>query len=600
MMSKNIEITPEIQENWDARVCIASDILNESDDVLTGKLQEYYIFSDPENDILIDYQSNVTGKPKELPIEYADCDTLPIEFGSDSLYASTKLSPLFGNTDSDIIYSVSNDIILLSGKESDRFFDIFVNDSYEGNTAIDILYGNSKDEIVISGKESDRLFDLSVNDSCEGNIGDGFFYDRGNNKNILNTSDRNDYLWVREADNSLLVQADSENLFGESGNDILLGEAGSSIIYGNGGNDIIHSTIDPISRDKPTNYQSDIDTEYCGNEAEIVKKVLLDADIILDVLLERKCTTLEDSVAAFDLVSSKLVKGYIASSDFDQIVSLAQRLLNPENASRIEQKLLNFLEVCEVDGQLLRETSQMSLPKFKNTIQLACALKYNLDAIVTVNSQDFWGDENLYPEIDVFTPSEFLNNYYGLDTCEWVNDEYEELREKLEKDLEADCMVNEEILDKKISLGTGWVVDSWIVRSDQNNFTEASVILRNPETSDRHPAFVRAQAPIEASCNALDKLVKQLFDEAPEYSFKDFVTRNVSDEGAASTVEATVIVQCGDLIYTSNYTHKSIIQAVFYAYVKSVDKILRSETPENADKSVRNFVNKSKWAQGLP
>lgn len=289
----------------------------------------------------------------------------------------------------------------------------------------------------------------------------------------------------------------------------------------------------------------------------------------------------------------------LPNTAFEQIVSLVQIRQNPENAHRIKEKLLKFLEICEVDGKLLGEASLMSLPNFKNTIQLACALRYKLDAILTLNSQDFWGDENSNSEINVFTPSEFLNNYYGLDLCDTINDEYVEFREKLEKDLEANCMLNENILDEKLSLGTGWVVDNWIVRCAQNNFTEATVILRNPETSEQHTEFVIAKGPIEASCKALDRLVKQIY-ELPEYSFKDFYTRNVSDEGAAATVEATVIVKCDDLTYTSDYTHRSITQAVFYAYVKSVDKILRSETPEKPDKAVNNFVNKVKWAKGLP
>jgi LeuA allosteric (dimerisation) domain len=441
----------------------------------------------------------------------------------------------------------------------------------------DVLIGNTQEDRIFSHPGNDILIDYhsQVATNCK-------------------------YPLLEQVDSgSLRDRFGNWSLYDSAGNDIS-GESGGDILLGESRNNTIDSNYDRSYNDEENDYQLDLDPDDSETERAIEKKVLLDADIILDVLLDRKCPTLEDSVATFDLVSSKLVKGYIASSDFEQIVSLAQRLLNPENASRIEQKLLNFLAVCEVDSQLLRETSQMSLPKFKNTIQLACAVRYNIDAIVTVNSEDFWGDENYHPDINVFTPSQFLNNYYGLDIGESVNDECEELREKLEKDLEADCMVNEEILEQKLSLGTGWVVDSWIVRSDQNNFTEASVILRNPETSDRHSAFVRGQGPIEASCKALDKLVKQLFDEAPEYSFKDFVTRNVSDEGAAATVEATVIVKCDDLIYISDYTHKSIIQAVFYAYVKSVDKILRSEAPKKTDQAVSNFVDRWKSAKRLP
>jgi LeuA allosteric (dimerisation) domain len=448
---------------------------------------------------------------------------------------------------------------------------------------------------------SDKFDDILIGNI--GNIHENQILDFPEDDILINYQNRirgnRKYPLLEQVDNGILRDKFGNwSLYDSAGNDIS-GESSSDILLGESGNNTIDSNYDRNYNDEEKNYLFESITGDRDTERAIAKKVLLDADIIFDVLLDRECPTLEDSVAAIDLVSSKLVKGYIASSDFEQIVSLVQLRQNPENANRIKQKLLNFLEVCEVDGKLLGEASQMSLPNFKNTIQLACAVRYKLDAIVTLNSQDFWGDENSHPNINVFTPSEFLNNYYGLDLCDAINGEYVEFREKLEKDLEANCMLNEDILDEKLSLGTGWVVDNWIVRCAQNNFTEATVILRNPETSEQHTEFVIAKGPIEASCKALDRLVKQLY-ELPEYSFKDFLTRNVSDEGAAATVEATVIVKCDDLTYTSDYTHRSITQAVFYAYVKSVDKILRRETPEKADKAVNNFVNKLKLAKGLP
>ena len=546
MMRINIEMATEIKD-WDILASMEIDVSGKSDDILIGNIQANRILSNAKNDILINHQINVICDNEDPLLGQVSGDTISIGFGNDIFDNSIGLDPLFGNTDGDI------------------------------------LYGSSEDVTLVGGKESDRIFYRSGNDSLQGNLGGGFLYG-DSEKDILIAGNDNDYIWSGEEDNFLLAKADNEKL---------LGEAGNQIIYEQSGNDIIHNNVDLIYKGEQNNYQSDVDTGDSDSEGATDRKVLLDADIILDVLLERECPTLEDSVAAFDLISSKRVKGYIASSDLEQIVSLVQRLHNPENAKRIEQKLLNFLEVCEVDGQLLRDTSQISLPNFKNTIQLACVLRNNLDAIVTLNSQDFWGDENDYPDINVFTPSQFLDRYYGLDL-----DEYVDFREKLEKDLEANCMLNEEILDEKLSLGTGWVVDNWIVRCAQNNFTEATVIVRNPETSEQYTEYVIAKGPIEASCKALDKLVKQLY-ELPEYSFKDFLTRNVSDEGAAATVEATVIVKCDDLTYTSDYTHRSITQAVFYAYVKSVDKILRRETPEKADKAVNNFVNKLKLAKGL-
>ncbi|MCU0545580.1 MAG: hypothetical protein MUE44_25985 [Oscillatoriaceae cyanobacterium Prado104] len=587
-MSQNIQVSPEIN-NWEVVTNLVKDVSEKFDDALIGNLHENQILDFPEDDILINYQSKVRCDRTYPLVEQVGNDMLREKFGHWSIYDSAGLDTFSCSSESDILYGGSGDLNLIDGNDGDRILEPKFHENLDGNTDSNIPYGSSNDIIWVAGKAGDRIFEPFPNESLEGYIGDEFF-SSSNDNNTLSDGDASDYLQASESAKSLLARSDKDRLLEEADNDLLLEE------YGDG---IIDSNFDRTYQDEPSNDRLDIAPDDSENERAIDKKVLVDADIILDVLLDRKCPTLEDSVGAIDLVSSKLVKGYIASSDFEQIVSLAQLLHNAENARRIQQKLLNFLQVCEVDGKLLYEASQIPLPNFKNTIQLACAVRYHLDAIVTLNSQSFWGDENLNPEINVFTPGEFLNNYYGLDLCDAVNDTYIEFREKLEKDLEANCMFDEDILDEKLSLGTGWVVDNWIVRCAQNNFTEATVILRNPETGEQHPEFVIAKGPIEASCKALDKLVKQLY-QTPDYSFKDFFTRNVSDEGAAATVEATVIVKCGDLTYTSDYTHRSITQAVFYAYVKSVDKILRSETPEKADKAVNNFVNKLKWAKGLP
>jgi predicted nucleic acid-binding protein len=575
-MLQDLKMTPGIN-NWKANTCLVRKISDKFDDVLIGNTCDDRILDFPEDDILINYHGKARCDRQYPLVEQVGNDTLREKFAHWSIYDSAGLDTFCESANSDIIYGNSRDTALVGGTESDRTFDSDFNASLEGNTDSNIPYGDLKPITWVAGKEGDRIFNPFPNESLEGNINDEFFYG-GNDNNMPSVGDASDYLQTSKPA-SLLAKTDNERLFEE---------AGSDMVFGKTGNDPIGSHPDLDCNDEANNYQFDLITNDSDPERAIEKKVLLDADIILDVLLDRYCPTLEDSVAALDLVSSKLVKGYIASSDLEQIVWLAQLRHNSENANRIKQKLLNFLEVCEVDGKLLREASQMPLPNFKNTIQLACAVRYNLDAIVTLNSQDFWGDENLHPEIDVFTPGEFLNNYYGLDLCDAINDTYVEFREKLEKDLEANCMLNEEILDEKLSLGTGWVVDNWIVRSAQNNFTEATVILRNPETGKQHPEFAIANGPIEASCKALDKLVKQLY-KTPEYSFKDFFTKNVSDEGAAATVEATVMVKCGDLTYTSDYTHRSITQAVFYAYVKSVDQILRSETPKKTDRAVSKF-----------
>lgn len=579
-MSQNIEMAPEI-DNWEVVANIVRNVSDNFDDVLIGNYQEnqildvpeaeHQILDIPDDDLLINYQSDVRSNRKSPLAEKVDRAIVRNEVGNAFLYDAGGLDTFCCYSDSDILYGGSEIVTLIDGKEGDRICDPSVNDILASNTSSNVLYSGAGDVNSADSQEGDRIFYSITNDSCEGNNSDEFCC-CSNDRNPPKAGEGNDYLWVNSED------------------DILLGETGS---------DTADGSCDRSYNDEENYLLLATTTEDSDNERATVKKVLLDADIIFDVLLNRECPTLEDSVAAFDLVSSKLVKGYIASSDLQQIVSLVRSLQNAENALRIQQKLLNFLEVCDVDGELLYETSQMPLPNFKNTIQLACAVRHNLDAIVTLNSQDFWGDENSHPGIDVFTPNEFLNNYYGLDTCDLLDRECAEFREKLEKDLQANYMLDEDILDEKLSLGTGWVVDNWIVRCAQNNFTEATVILRNPETGEQHTEFIIGKGPIEASCKALDKLVKQLY-KTPEYSFKDFFTRNVSDEGAAATVEATVIVKCGDLTYTSDYTHRSITQAVFYAYVKSVDKILNSETPEKADKAVSNFVNKVKWAKGLP
>ena len=117
-------------------------------------------------------------------------------------------------------------------------------------------------------------------------------------------------------------------------------------------------------------------------------RILLDTNVVLDVLLERE-PWLTDARAIWEAVDEGRVRAHLPASVLTDIYYVATRLTNPSKARETVQVCLDAFEFCTVDQHLLEQAHQLSGSDFEDNVQIACAVRDGLEAIVTRDSEGF-------------------------------------------------------------------------------------------------------------------------------------------------------------------------------------------------------------------
>ncbi|NJN91590.1 MAG: hypothetical protein HC878_15320 [Leptolyngbyaceae cyanobacterium SL_5_14] len=304
-------------------------------------------------------------------------------------------------------------------------------------------------------------------------------------------------------------------------------------------------------------------------------KVLIDQTLIIDILLERQCESLDDTENLLNLISHQEIDGYTTQRGMAEIHLLMTELHGEEGADAIEHKIKQYLKIFELSKDIILEACDIPLPEFKSTLQLVHLRRNNLDAIITLNPDRFSGGQ-VRDNVPVFSPAQFLNRYYGLDDLLGILEDEQETEKNVET-LQASWSLSDGIIDEKLELGSNWLLDKAVLRTATDNVSEAIITIYNSETKKILTESAHAEGAVESACQALDALVKKAYPDydLPQYGFLNFSASNSPHEGASAPVQAEVSVICGGEIYLDDYTHRNTDKAIFFAYVKNVDEILK-------------------------
>ena len=133
--------------------------------------------------------------------------------------------------------------------------------------------------------------------------------------------------------------------------------------------------------------------------------LLIDANILLDVLLDREAFV-RDSSLIWKLCETEKAKGYVSVLTFANQVYIMRKQLEPEKIEEVFRKLnliFEFTDFCVTD--LVRAT-ELGWKDFEDAIQSATAERVHADYIITRNVRDFAKSKVL-----AFTPSELLARF---------------------------------------------------------------------------------------------------------------------------------------------------------------------------------------------
>ncbi|MFN6393646.1 MAG: PIN domain-containing protein [Aphanizomenon sp.] len=179
----------------------------------------------------------------------------------------------------------------------------------------------------------------------------------------------------------------------------------------------------------------------------MIKKVLLDDDILLDILLERD-PFVEDSSKIWELIEAKQVEGYVTVTTLNKIFDVGRDNGGFEIAWEAISEIRSVMEVCIIDDRILEIAHSYHLKDFEQSIQLACAKFFKLDYILTrkvgyIKSSLPTSLQNLgdsYKEFfSVVKPTSFLFIYfpshlsYGFcNSLEFYNIRFQYYRKRIE------------------------------------------------------------------------------------------------------------------------------------------------------------------------
>lgn len=131
-----------------------------------------------------------------------------------------------------------------------------------------------------------------------------------------------------------------------------------------------------------------------------MKRVLLDVNVVLDVLLERKPFA-DASSAIWAAIERGDAIGLLCAHAVTTLHYLNAKAVGVRMAAETTEALLSVFEVAPVDEAVLRSAVSLEWKDFEDAVTAAGARRAKCDAVITRNPRDFKG-----AAVRVLTPSE--------------------------------------------------------------------------------------------------------------------------------------------------------------------------------------------------
>lgn len=117
-------------------------------------------------------------------------------------------------------------------------------------------------------------------------------------------------------------------------------------------------------------------------------KLLVDTNVFLDVILERK-SLMRESAAVLDAIEAGRAKGYVASHALTTIHYIVAKANGRAAAATAISDLLDLCEVVALNRADFQRALSLGLKDFEDAVQVAAALHVGADYLVSRNERDF-------------------------------------------------------------------------------------------------------------------------------------------------------------------------------------------------------------------
>ena len=130
-----------------------------------------------------------------------------------------------------------------------------------------------------------------------------------------------------------------------------------------------------------------------------MKRILLDTNVVLDVLLDRQ-PYVDASAAVWATVETGVSEGMLAAHAVTTIHYLVRKEMGSSKARRITSAILSVFGIAAVDGAVVQEALQLPFSDFEDAVTAAAARLAGCEFIVTRDPKGFRGSpvRSLTPE----------------------------------------------------------------------------------------------------------------------------------------------------------------------------------------------------------
>ena len=133
-----------------------------------------------------------------------------------------------------------------------------------------------------------------------------------------------------------------------------------------------------------------------------MKKLFLDADILLDFLLDRE-PFIDDITKILDESLSSGIALCVSPITIANINYIIEKLENQGKANTQRKKLLKIVHVENVGQSIINTASNSKFKDFEDAIQNYCAEESGHQIIITRNTKDYKKSD-----LSILTPKEYL------------------------------------------------------------------------------------------------------------------------------------------------------------------------------------------------
>ncbi|MDD3050058.1 MAG: PIN domain-containing protein [Candidatus Cloacimonetes bacterium] len=130
--------------------------------------------------------------------------------------------------------------------------------------------------------------------------------------------------------------------------------------------------------------------------------ILFDTNIILDFILHRE-PFFEASNKVLNLAFDKIIIGFVSASTITDLYYIIRKSKNKEVAKNFITDLIEFIEVADVNKEIILQALKSKLNDFEDSVQEQTASIYGIQYIVTRNIDDY--KQSI---VEAILPCEFL------------------------------------------------------------------------------------------------------------------------------------------------------------------------------------------------